>query len=86
MRFLRRPTPEIKDARLLDLRPDDRIVVEVSGRINVEQAKEIQGALACNLNVPFDQVIVIANGTLRILRDGDPPPPPVVYAPEARYP
>lgn len=77
----RRNATQPADVRVLWLAPDDRLVIETRERITKSQAHDIKASVVDSLGIDADRVIVVANATLSVLREGEPPPPPVILSP-----
>ena len=66
---------------VLDLTPNDRIVVEMHERVSDDDADSIREGLAEILGIDGARVLVVYNATLKVLREGEPPPPRVILNP-----
>ena len=76
--FRRMPLAQVE---VLTLRPDDRIVIETLERIAPKHLDEMRRQAAQAVGVDETRVIIVYNATLKVLRHGDPPPPPLIIAP-----
>lgn len=75
-----RPKP-LGRVAVLELRPNDRVVMETSHRLTNSRASEVREDLAETLGIDVDRVLIVYNATLKVLREGEPPPPPVILDP-----
>lgn len=76
-----RRTP-VTSVQVLELRPTDRVILECSDRVSTAVAGTIRNALASRLDIHESRILVISNATLRVVREADPPPPPVIMSPQ----
>jgi hypothetical protein len=72
--------PRISRAEVLELRPRDRVVVYAHTRVSVDEACDLRLHLADVLNIDDRRVLVVHGATLAVLREGEPPPPPVILS------
>jgi len=70
---------------VLELRPNDRVVLETTQLLYDDEPTSIREDLAEALGIDSDRVLIVYNATLKVLREGDPPPPPIILAPGRRY-
>lgn len=81
MSILRRKQPSpIPSVEVLDLRPGDTLIVEVHERLTIAAATEIRRQFLDYFG-EATRIVVVQNASLKVLREGDPPPPPVIMAP-----
>lgn len=66
---------------MLTLGPNDRLVVETAERLSEHQLEMVREHLALFAKVDKDRVLIVYNATLKVLREGEPPPPPVILDP-----
>lgn len=77
----RKPERVVPRVEVLTLRPGDRLVVETPEQISRAVASEIRQSMAEFAGIAPERVLVVVNATVRVLREGSPPPPLVRLEP-----
>jgi hypothetical protein len=72
--------PIVTEVKVVEIRPGDRLVVECPDRVPEDYALEVRRYLAEFFGIDEARILVISNATVKVLREGDPPPPPVILS------
>lgn len=78
--FRRKPTV-VPRVEVLNLQPGDFLVFETRERLSKDMAERIREQFAEFTGMDGKRLIVVHNATLKVLREGEPPPPPVILNP-----
>jgi len=76
----RRPSP-FPRMSAIEILPNDRIVIELQNRITPEQAEQMAKQAAVAFGIPRARIIVVCQARVQVLRETDPPSPPVILRP-----
>lgn len=77
--FRNKPDDPTRRVEVLELRPSDTLVVEVHEWVTRAQADHVRQQFTDYFGKET-RIIVVQNASLKVLREGDPPPPPVVIS------
>jgi len=73
--------PIVTDVKVVEIRPGDRLVVECPDRVPEDCAVDVRRYLAEFFGIDEGRILVISNVTLKVFREGEPPPPRVMLSP-----
>ena len=79
--FFKQRKRNIPSVEILNLQPNDRIVISFESRITQREAVSLREQAAESFAVDSSRIIVISQAKVSILREGYPPPPPVITPP-----
>jgi hypothetical protein len=65
----------------MELQPGDMIVLEFPGVLRRDHFDEIRRQASDAFGVDETRIVVVSNCKVSVLREGQPPPPPVVLSP-----
>jgi hypothetical protein len=82
--FRRKPTI-VPRVEVLNLQPRDFLVIQTRERMPAEAVDEMLNRFAEFTGIDRKRVIVVYNASLKVLREGEHPPPPVIVEPGRRY-